>query len=224
MSNTTNRRPPGPWATGSCPPDSSGQLPDEPVCDPGELELLVPILGRKAARQALNSFSLRSLLYADRERLLTLPHIGPIRADAILALPSLLEKLASTSFTGSSISCSHDVFRRFRYAMGLRDRENFLVLTLSSRNVVLSEEVVAVGSVNSVHVAPAHILKQAIMRNAPSILCLHNHPSGDPTPSAEDRSLTERIARAASLMGIRLLDHLVITAGSYYSFSDSGEL
>lgn len=205
-------------------PDSTGHTPDDRLPDAAERALLEPILGEKAAGEALRRFSLRNLLAADRTTLLSLPHVGPARAGALLALPALLERLAATEATGSIISCSRDVFLRFRHSLGLRRHENFMVLALSSRNTIMAQEVVAVGTVNSVHVAPADIVRVAIRHTAPSILCLHNHPSGDPTPSAEDRALTDRISRAAGLMGLRLLDHMVITGASYYSFSDSGVL
>ena len=99
-----------------------------------------------------------------------------------------------------------------------------MVLTLNSRNIILSEDLCAVGSVNTVHIHPSEVLRQAVIDTAPSILCLHNHPSGDPSPSPEDRKLTDRISNAAALMGIRFLDHIIVTAGAYYSFSDAGEL
>ena len=106
----------------------------------------------------------------------------------------------------------------------LSGRSKFYVLTLNCRNVILSEELCALGTVNSVHVNPSEVLRQAVLRSAASIICLHNHPSGDPSPSAEDRALTDRISRAASLMGVRLLDHIIITPRSFYSFSDAGGL
>jgi DNA repair protein RadC len=95
---------------------------------------------------------------------------------------------------------------------------------MNSRNQVTSESVVAIGSVNSVHVHPCEVLRSAVVAGSPSVLVLHNHPSGDPSPSPEDRSLTDRIASAAALMGIRLLDHVILAADSYYSFSDGGEI
>ena len=194
--------------------------------EPGtvEWELLRFLIGPRAAKEALNLYSLGDLLRADRKSLMQILHMGPVRADTILALPRLLE-LVSTPRTGEKIiSCSRDIFDLFRFSTGIREQEHFVVLALNSRNRIISKETTAVGSVNTVNVSPADILKPAIRHAAASIICMHNHPSGDPTPSTDDRSLTDRIARASSLMGIRFLDHLVITVSSYYSFSDSGEL
>ncbi len=189
-----------------------------------ELQLLSTVLGCKAAREVLKKYPLSILFNVDRRSLLALPNIGPSRAETILALPRLLERMGHKFNYGRSVSCSREVFDIYRHSFGLAKRERFMVLTLNTRNRIIAEDVAAIGTVNTVHVSPAEILRQAILNSAANIICIHNHPSGDPAPSAEDRSLTDRIARAASLMGIRLLDHLIITRDSYYSFSDSADL
>ncbi len=185
---------------------------------------LTPIIGCKAAEEVLRHHELKDLLTLDRKTLLEMKHIGPRRAEALLSLPKIFRQLASAPMEGSSISCSGDVYRLFEARLGILAKEHFMVLTLNSRNIILSEDLCAVGSVNTVHIHPSEVLRQAVIDTAPSILCLHNHPSGDPSPSPEDRKLTDRIASAAALMGIRFLDHIIVTAGAYYSFSDAGEL
>lgn len=185
---------------------------------------LAALIGQKAAEEALRHHDLEHLLTLDRRTLLQIKHVGPRRAEAILCLPRILRQLSRTPVEGSSVACSSDVYRLFETRLGFLLKEHFMVLTLNTRNIILSEETCAVGSVNTVHIHPAEILRQAVIETAPSILCLHNHPSGDPSPSPEDRNLTERIAGAAAIMGIRFLDHIIISAGSYYSFSDAGEL
>jgi DNA repair protein RadC len=189
-----------------------------------EIRLLEPIIGRAAAKELLRNYSLTDLFRFDRKSLLNVRHVGPARASAILALPKLLEQIGLKSEDKRAITCSRDIFDLFRFNTGTKEREHFAVLSLNSRNLIISEETAAVGTINTVHISPAEILKSAVRCAAASIICIHNHPSGDPTPSPEDRDLTERIARASALLGIRFLDHLVITISSYYSFSDSGDL
>lgn len=189
-----------------------------------EIGLLEPIIGRAAAEEVLRNNSLADLFRFDRSGLLETRHIGPARASAILALPKLLERIGQRTGDRRAITCSRDIFDRFRFRTGTLEQEHFVVLSLNSRNLTISEETAAVGTVNAVHVSPADVLKYAVRYAAASIICVHNHPSGDPTPSPEDRDLTERIGRAAALLGVRFLDHLVVTISSYYSFSDSGEL
>ncbi len=185
---------------------------------------LSSIIGRRAAKEVLRQYGISDILHLDRQSLLRVPHIGPRRADAILALPKLLQQMVYESTEGLSVSCSKDVYDLFRFRLASLLREQFMVLTLNTRNRILSEDLCALGSVNTVHVLPSEVVRQAIIRSAPSIICLHNHPSGDPTPSPEDRLLTERISQAACLMGVRMLDHVIVAAKSYYSFSDAGAL
>jgi len=185
---------------------------------------LSPIIGRRAAREVLRHHGIGDLLHLDRQSLLKLRHVGPRRAEAILMLPKLLQQLFFEPTEGQSVSCSKDVYDLFCFRLASLPREQFMVLTLNTRNKILSEDVCALGGINTVHVHPSEVVRQAVIRSAPSIICLHNHPSGDPTPSPEDRILTERIVQAASLMGVRLLDHVIVAARSYYSFSDAGAL
>jgi DNA repair protein RadC len=189
-----------------------------------DLRTLAPVIGIKAAREALTRHPLADLVFLDRASLLKMAHIGPRKADAIQALPELLELIFDSHVEGRSVSCSCDVYDLYRFRLSGSLKEQFFVLTLNSRNVILSEELCALGTVNTVHVNPSQVLRQAVLRSAASIICLHNHPSGDPAPSPEDRVLTDRISRAASIMGVRMLDHIIITARSYYSFSDAGGL
>ena len=185
---------------------------------------LSTIIGRRAALEVLGRYSLSDLLHLDRQSLLDMRHIGPRRAETILALPKLLQQMVCQPTEGLSISCSQDVYELFRFRMAPLPMEHFLVLTLNTRNRILSEDICAAGGINTVHVHPSEVIRQAVIRSAPSIICLHNHPSGDPTPSPEDRLLTERISKAASLMGVRMLDHIIVSSQSYYSFSDAGSL
>jgi DNA repair protein RadC len=185
---------------------------------------LSSIIGRRAANEVLRHYGISDIVHLDRRSLLQMPHIGPRRAEAILALPKLLQQIVYEPTEGLSISCSKDVYDLFRFRLASLLREQFMVLTLNTRNRILSEDLCALGNVNTVHVHPSEVVRQAIIRSAPSIICIHNHPSGDPTPSPEDRLLTERISQAACLMGVRMLDHVIVTAQSYYSFSDAGVL
>ena len=124
---------------------------------------------------------------------------------------------------GATVSCSADVYKLLP-ALRAKRTEVFDVLVLNTRNHIMHHERVAQGGVNTVHVESSAIVRPAVLLRMPSVIIVHNHPSGDPIPSPEDRLLTERLAQACGLMGIRLLDHIVIAQHSYYSFSDSGAL
>ena len=104
------------------------------------------------------------------------------------------------------------------------DREAFYCVHLDVRHTVLSCEEVSRGTLVGSLVHPREVYKAAILANAASIVVAHNHPSGDPTPSAEDYAVTRRLRQAGDVLGIPLLDSLVIGRGTYYSLRDHGEL
>ena len=102
------------------------------------------------------------------------------------------------------------------------DREQFLVCGLDAKHGIIGVNVVSMGSLTMSIVHPREVFKPLILMNAAAWICAHNHPSGDPTPSQEDRQLTTRLRQGAELLGITLLDHLILTDARYYSFADQG--
>mgnify|MGYP001229671397 CR=1 FL=1 len=102
------------------------------------------------------------------------------------------------------------------------DREQFLVCCLDAKNVSIGVNIVSIGSLTLSIVHVREVFKSAILLNSCAILAVHNHPSGDPTPSPEDRTLTTRLREAGDLLGIRLLDHLILGDDRLYSFADQG--
>ena len=104
------------------------------------------------------------------------------------------------------------------------DREHFAAVYLDAKNVPLGWRVVAIGTVSSCLVHPREVFRPAIHLGAAACFVLHNHPSGDKTPSTEDMQVTTRLFQAGELIGIRVLDHLILGGRSYYSFAECGRL
>ncbi len=105
------------------------------------------------------------------------------------------------------------------------DRELVYILNLTTKGQVINVNLVSMGSLNNAIVTPREIFKSAILSNASGIILLHNHPSGDPTPSREDYAVTQRIGECGELLGIRMLDHIIVGGeGRYYSFMEHEEL
>ena len=105
------------------------------------------------------------------------------------------------------------------------DREHFVILLLDQKNQVIGINTVSMGSLTASVVHPRECFKPAILSNAASLICGHNHPSGDCQPSREDRALTTRLVEAGKLLGIAVLDHIIIGGeGRYFSFADEGLL
>lgn len=102
------------------------------------------------------------------------------------------------------------------------DREIFVLIFLNARNIVIDEEVHSVGDVDSSAVYPRQVFRSALINNATSIICVHNHPAGGATPSHGDKDITKQLVRGGKLLGIRILDHVIVTDDGYYSFADRG--
>lgn len=115
------------------------------------------------------------------------------------------------------------VFETFSFLMK-ETKEMFLTLHLDGKNRIKCLDVVSIGSLNQCTVHPREIFKTACLSNAAAILCIHQHPSGDPTPSAEDIAVTKKIKEAGEIMGIRVLDHIIIGDGEYISLTERGLL
>ena len=107
-----------------------------------------------------------------------------------------------------------------RKMIGGKDREHFMVIHLDARCRMISAEIVSVGTLTASLVHPREVFKGAILANACAIICAHNHPSGDVSPSAEDRATERRLQRAARLMGIELMDFLVVSDASSWASSE----
>jgi DNA repair protein RadC len=119
---------------------------------------------------------------------------------------------------------SRELFEAFREEFTTLDREFFFMITLDSKNRTIGYHTISMGSLSSSVVHPREEFKPAILENSAAIIFLHNHPSGDPAPSREDRECTNRLAQAAKILGIRVLDHIIFGETEYFSFADAGIL
>lgn len=105
------------------------------------------------------------------------------------------------------------------------DREHFVVVLVNTKNCLVGVSTISIGTLNSSLVHPRELFKPAILAGAAAVILCHNHPSGDPTPSAEDVALTQRLREAGRLLGIEALDHVILgEAGRYVSLRERGQL
>ncbi len=102
-----------------------------------------------------------------------------------------------------------------------RDQEHFWVLSLNSNNVIKFVDLIGIGTINRIYVAPMEIFRRSIINGAAAIIIVHNHPSGRTIPSKEDEALTNRVIEVSKLLEMKFLDHVIIGDG-YYSFADEG--
>jgi DNA repair protein RadC len=120
------------------------------------------------------------------------------------------------------VNSPEDVVHLVMEEMRNYDREHFRVVTLTTKNHILGISSISIGSLNSSLVHPRECFKEAIRRNANSIILLHNHPSGDPAPSREDIQVTQRLIEGGHLLGIEVLDHIIIGDKRYISLKEQG--
>ena len=137
----------------------------------------------------------------------------------------MLVKESEETFTSyPRFQNSRDLFESFREEFTVLDREFFFMITLDSKNRTIGYHTISMGSLSSSVVHPREVFKPAILENSAAVIFLHNHPSGDPAPSREDRECTNRLTAAAKILGIRVLDHIILGESEYFSFADAGIL
>lgn len=117
-----------------------------------------------------------------------------------------------------------DVVNAVKPMIADENKEFFVALYLNTKNGIIRQEVISVGSLNANIVHPREVFRTACMVSASSIIVAHNHPSGDPTPSREDIEITKKLAEAGKMMGIELLDHVIIGYDRNYGFKEAGML
>ncbi len=157
--------------------------------------------------------------------LAAVPGVGAAKAASLIAAFELGRRCASSHLPeGAPLRSPEDVFRHFGARLRRLSQERFVVLFLDGRHRVLGEETVSQGTLTASLVHPREVFRPALRASAAALILVHNHPSGDPTPSAEDRVVTERLARAGEVLGVRVLDHVIVAERGYVSLREDGTL
>lgn len=164
---------------------------------------------------------LRGLTQASTTELCRIDGVGPAKAAQLKAAQELGRRAASAPLrVGTPIESSAMVFEHFGPLLKGLKRERFIALDLDGRHRVVCERTVSEGSLTASLVHPREAFAPAVRASAAAVIFLHNHPSGDDTPSREDKELTARLAACGRLLGIPVLDHVVVGADRYFSFAD----
>lgn len=177
----------------------------------------------KALLKRFGSFA--EVIAAPRERLLEIPGVGESVANHLKIVEAAAQRLAKTKVMGRPALSSWAALLDYcTAAMARSEKEEFRVLFLDRKNHLIANEVQNRGTVDHTPVYPREIVKRALELGASSIILVHNHPSGDPTPSKADIAMTREVTGAAKALGIALHDHLVIGRGGHSSFKSLGLL
>lgn len=200
----------------------------------GDEELVAVVLGPgKGARRADavarelvgGPEGLRFLGGLSATELACRPGVGATRAARLVAALELGRRLVTVRLPrGAAIRSSGEVFRHYHPQMRRLTVEQFRVLVLDGKHRVVREHLVSQGTLTSSPVHPREVFGPAIRHAAAALVLVHNHPSGDPAPSADDLDITRRLADVGELVGIRILDHVIVGEDSYVSLADRGLL
>jgi len=195
----------------------------------GDNELLALVLGH--GRRGQSALTLAAALLARAGGVTGLPAVmlGDLRQEAGVGVARAAQVVAAIEL-GRRTLCPAPPRRRFLRPnecaqwllpqYGGRPVEQFGVVLLDARRGVIAARIVSTGSVDASTADPREIFREAILARAAGVVVFHNHPSGDPTPSAEDVAVTRRLVAAATILGVEMVDHLVLGAGRYFSFHE----
>ncbi len=196
------------------------------------LELLSDVLGRgnasqsgySAAQRLLNHFgSPQALAQATLEEMRQAGKLTGRQAISIYSALQLGRQVCSIPLRAGERFCnSRELYNRYRARFFAANKEHFFSLHLNSKNQLIREVLVSIGSLSTSVVHPREVFAPAVRDSTAALIFVHNHPSGDPAPSREDRDCTQRLIHAGQILGIRVLDHIVVGYDDYYSFADAG--
>jgi DNA repair protein RadC len=177
-------------------------------------------------RNMLQTFGdLRKLSSATFSEICSVKGAGPAKASSVLAALALGRRINTDKLENlERFTAPSQIFNHFHYRFRDKRREYFVTLLLDGKNRILLEEQISEGSLNQSIVHPREVFSRAVKESAAAVILVHNHPSGDPAPSREDREITRRLKEAGDVLGIRVLDHIIIGDGSYFSFVEQGLL
>lgn len=172
------------------------------------------------SREILNKFSAEELLSISIEELCEIDGIKLAKASKIIAAIQLGKRL-SEKIINKEIKCINscdDVFHLVKNMFLDTKKEHFYAILLNTKNVIISKELISTGDLNSSIVNPRECFTRAVRKSANSVIFVHNHPSGNPKPSSNDKIITERLVKAGEILNISVLDHIIIGNNEYFSF------
>lgn len=177
------------------------------------------VLGNKV--MSLSEQGINALVDSTVEELTDVKGIGKAKACQILSAVEFGKRVArSKSNILGKVSSPQMVADHFEHQLMHLNKEKFITVFLNTKNMITSYETISIGSLSASIVHPREVFNRAIKRSAASIILVHNHPSGNPNPSNEDKVITERLCEVGKIVGISVLDHLIISSGGYFSFKE----
>jgi DNA repair protein RadC len=151
--------------------------------------------------------------------------MGTAKTASVLAALEIGRRVAARRLhAGELIRSPADIHRHFYERLRDSLQESFIAVLLDGRHRILGEVGVSRGTLTASLVHPREVFRSAVREAAAAIVLVHNHPSGDPSPSLEDREVTRRLIHAGEIVGVRVVDHVIVAESGYHSFSEAGEM
>jgi DNA repair protein RadC len=181
---------------------------------------------KDAAKQALLKFkTLQGVFEAEPAQLMDVPGIGPKNMLGLKLIKAVVERFLAKKVMGrDAIANSGELYAYLNGAIRDKTRECFVGVFLDSKNRVLAMELLFEGTLTASSVYPREVIRAAIDHNSAALIFAHNHPSGEPRPSAEDWAITRQLVFAGRIMGITVHEHMIIGDNRYFSFADQGHI
>lgn len=174
------------------------------------------------SNRLLSKYGLKNLPFCSMQELSEQHGIGKAKASQIVALCELGKRFGEEKYQVTIVRRAHDVAEMYLHKMKMLKKEQFVAVYLDNKNQIITDQILTVGILNASLIHPREVFHGAIKHLAACVIVLHNHPSGDPTPSKEDLIVTKSLDRTGKVMGIPLLDHIIIGREKWWSWKESG--
>lgn len=207
-------------------PNERFMLSGPGALSPAELLAIILRTGTKnlnvvdTCNEIISKFGLEKLADTTTRELQKIRGIGKVKAMQIIAVFELNKRLQYTRNTKKKFKASEDIFNYMDGRIPDETKEHLFVLHLNTKNQIIKNELVSVGTLNAALIHPREVFKSAIRESAHAIILVHNHPSGDVEPSNADKQVTDLLKKASAIIQIELLDHIIIAKTEWFSFRE----
>jgi len=172
------------------------------------------------SNRIIATYGLNKLFNCSLRELQKINGIGPAKALQILSISELWKRQESSKKKPKLIKSSEDIYNLFYAKLKEETKESFYITMLDTKNKVIGVEKISLGILDASIIHPREIFRPAIKNSCSRIILIHNHPSGDPSPSEEDLEITQKLIKVGDLIGIEVLDHVIIGDGHWWSWKE----
>ncbi|MEK6847903.1 MAG: DNA repair protein RadC [Nanoarchaeota archaeon] len=172
----------------------------------------------------INEYGLDKLFECSLKELQKINGIGPAKAMQILTIAELQKRINQAKKPVKKITCAKDVFDLFHERLKDKKEEHFYIIMLDTKNNIIGEQLISKGILDASILHPREVFKPAIKNSASKIILVHNHPSGDPSPSNEDLEITEKLIKSGNEIDIKVLDHVIIGGEKWWSWVEDKKI